>query len=175
MSQPDSALKKELRTRLLDTRASMHPHQRQRADRQICVHLLRLLEERDCLDMAAFVPFRGEPNLMPALEALSEAGRRVWLPVVNGRQMHFRRWQPGCRMEKNRYGIPEPVDGRECAPEQLELVLTPLVAFSNNGTRLGMGAGFYDRTFAFARTDPGRGPWMVGMAYTMQQVDSLPA
>jgi len=167
--------KAELRARLLETRASLHPHQRQRADRQICAHLLRLLGERDCLDVAAFVPFRGEPDLLPAMQALSEAGRRVWLPVVDGSTMTFRRWSPGMQMKPNRFGIPEPADGRVTDAQRLELVLMPLVAFSPNGTRLGMGAGFYDRTFAFANTNPAAGPWMVGMAYALQQVDSLPS
>lgn len=175
MTDPIQDRKAELRARLVDTRASLHAHQRQRADRQICAHLLRLLGDRDYLDVAAFMPFRGEPDLTPAMQALSEAGRRIWLPVVDGSAMTFRRWQPGMQMASNRFGIPEPVDGRECDPERLELVLAPLVAFSGNGTRLGMGAGFYDRTFAFARANPAAGPWMVGIAYALQQVDSLPS
>jgi len=89
--------------------------------------------------------------------------------------MRFRRWRPGATMVPNRYGIPEPREGRECDVRRLELVLTPLVAFDGNGTRLGMGAGFYDRTFEFLRADPDAGPWLVGVAYAMQQVDSLPA
>ena len=153
----------------------MDPDQRQRADRKICAHLLRLLTERDCLNVAAFVPFRGEPDLLPAMQALSEAGRNIWLPVVDGLAMSFRRWTPGMQMKANRFGIPEPVDGRECNPENLELVLLPLVAFAGNGTRLGMGAGFYDRTFAFANDNPAAGPWMVGAAYALQHVDSLPS
>ena len=164
-----------MRARLVETRVALHPDQRQRADRKICAHLLRLLTERDCLDVAAFVPFRGEPDLLPAMQALSEAGRNIWLPVVDGLAMSFRRWTPGMQMKANRFGIPEPVDGRECNPEHLELVLLPLVAFAGNGTRLGMGAGFYDRTFAFANDNPAAGPWMVGAAYALQQVDSLPS
>lgn len=175
VTDPGQDRKAELRTRLLDTRVNLHPHQRQRADRQICAHLLRLLGDRDYVDVAAFMPFRGEPDLTPAMQALSEAGRRIWLPVVDGSAMTFRRWQPGMQMVSNRFGIPEPVNGRECDPERLELVLMPLVAFSGNGTRLGMGAGFYDRTFAFARANPAAGPWMVGMAYALQHVDSLPS
>ena len=167
--------KAELRARLVETRVSLHPDQRQRADRQICAHLLRLLTERDCLDVAAFVPFRGEPDLLPAMQALSEAGRRIWLPVVDGLAMSFRRWMPGMQMKANRFGIPEPVQDRECNPEHLELVLMPLVAFSGNGMRLGMGAGFYDRTFAFANDSSATRPWMVGVAYALQQVDGLPS
>ncbi|MEX0916244.1 MAG: 5-formyltetrahydrofolate cyclo-ligase, partial [Wenzhouxiangellaceae bacterium] len=36
-------------------------------------------------------------------------------------------------------------------------------------------AGYYDRAFHFARANPAAGPWMVGVAYALQQVDSLPA
>lgn len=78
-------------------------------------------------------------------------------------------------MQKNRFGIPEPMEGPFCNPERLEIVLTPLVAFSSNGMRLGMGAGYYDRAFEFLRSDPEAGPWLVGVAYALQQVDSLPA
>ena len=78
-------------------------------------------------------------------------------------------------MQKNRFGIPEPASGAFCDPVHLEIVLTPLVAFSTNGMRLGMGAGYYDRAFQFLRKDPEAGPWLVGVAYALQQVDSLPA
>lgn len=175
MNDSISKRKSELRGRLLETRTALHPHQRRRADRQICSHLLRLLAERDLVDLAGFVAFRGEPDLMPAFEALAEAGRRIWLPVVDGKQMHFHRWQPGAALKPNRFGIPEPRDAPECDAQRLELVLTPLVAYAPDGTRLGMGAGFYDRSFAFTRQRPSAGPWMVGVAYALQQVDSLPS
>jgi len=167
--------KAELRTRLVDSRSSLHPHWRRRADRRLSAHLLRLLDDRDYVDIAAFISFRGEPDLSEALAAIHEAGRRVWLPAIDGRSMRFRRWRPGVSMTVNRFGIPEPGEGPECTPRRLELVLAPLVAFDGNGTRLGMGAGFYDRTFEFMRAEPHAGPWLVGVAYAMQQVDGLPA
>lgn len=175
MSPPDQARKAELRARILASRSALHPHQRRSADRRICVHLLRLLDSRDCLDVAGFLPFRGEPDLQPALQALAEAGRRIWLPVVDGDDLEFRRWRPGMEMRPNRFGIPEPVGSHSCPPERLELVLTPLVAFAANGTRLGMGGGYYDRTFSFLGPSPAAGPWLVGVAYALQQHDSLPS
>ncbi len=167
--------KKALRQQVLETRAALHPSEKRRADRQMATHLLRLLQERDCVDLAGFHPFRGEPDLRPALEVLSEAGRRIWMPIVEGSSMRFRRWTPNTPMQPNRYGIPEPTEGPFREPERLEIVLTPLVAYSSSGMRLGMGAGFYDRAFEFLRTDPEAGPWLVGTAYTCQQLDSLPA
>ena len=171
--KPDQ--KAELRARLVAERERLHEHQRRRLDRQICAHLLRFLDDRDCLNLAAFHAFRGEPDLMPALEALHHAGRRVYLPVVNENLMHFRRWTPASRMVENRFGIPEPVDGQEIAAGKLELVLMPLVAFSATGTRLGMGAGYYDRAFEFALQHPDSGPMLVGTAYSLQEINSLPA
>ena len=122
--------KAELRTRLVDSRTALHPHRRRQADRSLCAHLLRLLDDRDYVDIAAFIAFRGEPDLSEALGAISEAGRRVWLPVVRDSAMRFRRWRPGTSMSRNRFGIPEPVGGDERDPQRLELVLAPLVAFA---------------------------------------------
>ena len=57
----------------------------------------------------------------------------------------------------------------------LDLVLFPLVAFDRSGNRLGMGAGFYDKTFeAVLRRTAWPGPKRIGIAYEMQMVDSLP-
>jgi len=168
-------IKASYRSRLLAERERLHDHQRVQLDRRICAHLLRFLNDRDCVDLAGFMAFRGEPDLLPALEALHHAGRRVHLPVVNGREMQFGRWKPGQVMKENRFGIPEPIDGQICPPDRLEIVLMPLVAYSATGTRLGMGAGFYDRTFSFCLEHPDAGPSLVGAAYSLQEVNSLPA
>lgn len=170
-------LKDGLRQRLLSLRNDIDPPRRSRLDRRICAHLVGFFTENDFLNIAAFVPFRGEPDLMPALEVLHQAGRRIFLPVLDPERkaMDFRRWKPGADMKSNRFGIPEPASGADCPPAHLDLVLTPLVAFSPSGVRLGMGAGYYDRTFEFCREHPESGPMLVGLAYGLQEVDSLPA
>ena len=56
-------------------------------------------------------------------------------------------------------------------PRDLDLVLTPLVAFDNKGARLGLGGGHYDRCFSFLR---GRSSWsrpkLVGVGYEFQRI-----
>ncbi len=46
------------------------------------------------------------------------------------------------------FGIPEPVSGIEISPEMLEVVFVPLLAYDQNGHRIGYGKGFYDRFLA---------------------------
>jgi 5-formyltetrahydrofolate cyclo-ligase len=54
----------------------------------------------------------------------------------------------------------------------MQFVVAPLVGFDANGHRLGMGGGWYDRSFAFRRTQPAP-PWLVGAAFAVQQVESV--
>lgn len=53
----------------------------------------------------------------------------------------------------NAFGIPEPVAGKVIDPQQIDLVLVPLLAFDKQGYRVGYGKGFYDRFIAQCRPD----------------------
>lgn len=47
-------------------------------------------------------------------------------------------------IKKNKYNIPEPVDGIEISTDKIEVVFVPLLAFDKKGHRVGYGKGFYD-------------------------------
>jgi 5-formyltetrahydrofolate cyclo-ligase len=49
------------------------------------------------------------------------------------------------KLVKNKFGIPEPVDGIEVPSNKIDVVFVPLLAFDANGQRVGYGKGFYDR------------------------------
>lgn len=95
------------------------------------------------------------------------------LPVLHedGR-LRFAPWRAGDPVVANRHGIPEPDVATEAllAPEQLDLVVVPLVAFDARCHRLGMGGGWYDRSFAF-RHQTAAPPWLVGAGFAFQQSD----
>jgi 5-formyltetrahydrofolate cyclo-ligase len=103
------------------------------------------------------------------------AGVQYCLPVLSGKTLRFAPWRPGQPLVANRYGIPEPEVAAEAtlAPERMALVVAPLVGFDAAGGRLGMGGGWYDRSFAF-RQRQAPPPWLVGAAFDAQQVDALP-
>ena len=98
---------------------------------------------------------------------------QVWcLPVVQGdATLRFAPWRAGDATVANRFGIPEPAVDPASTLDATELavVLVPLVAFDDAGHRLGMGGGYYDRTFAFRRTTAAP-PWLVGVGYALQEV-----
>lgn len=103
------------------------------------------------------------------------AGVRYCLPVLHADEtLRFAPWSPGMPLAPNRYGIPEPQvsDDALLAPAELDLVVLPLVAFDARGHRLGMGGGWYDRSFAFRTTHPAP-PRLVGAAFALQQAEDI--
>ena len=129
--------------------------------------------------IAAYWPTDGEIDPLPALTRAHAAGKACYLPVLcplRDGYLHFAPWRPGAVLVPNRYGIPEPACPRRAwlAPRMLDLVLLPLVGFDADGRRLGMGGGFYDRSFAFALRHAWRRPRLIGVAFAMQRIDRLP-
>ncbi len=78
-------------------------------------------------------------------------------------------------MELNCFGIPEPRNaGKPLSLFTLDVVLMPLVAFDKSGKRLGMGGGFYDRSFSFKKSNAHKKPLLIGLAHHCQEWESLP-
>jgi len=102
-------------------------------------------------------------------------GKTLYLPELGNshhNRLHFLSYAPGDALMVNAFGIPEPVlDSRRVpALMRLDLVLTPLVGFDEQGNRLGMGGGFYDRSFAFLRHRRcWRKPHLLGVAFDVQK------
>lgn len=48
------------------------------------------------------------------------------------------------KIKKNKYNIPEPIDGIEVPSDKIDVVFVPLLAFDKKGNRVGYGKGFYD-------------------------------
>lgn len=57
------------------------------------------------------------------------------------------------KLKKNEWGIPEPIDGIEIAPNKLDVVFVPLLAFDLRGNRVGYGKGYYDKFLSKCRKD----------------------
>jgi 5-formyltetrahydrofolate cyclo-ligase len=90
--------------------------------------------------------------------------------------LRFAPWRPGAPLRNNRYGIPEPdLPGEALLPAgAMAFVVAPLVGFDPRCHRLGMGGGWYDRSFALRATQAAP-PWLVGAGFAAQQVAALDA
>lgn len=102
----------------------------------------------------------------------------IWcLPVVGAeRQLRFAPWRAGDALGSNRYGIPEPMLATDACllPEAMQAVVLPVLGFTRQGLRLGMGGGYYDASFAFRRTSDAP-PLLIGAAFACQEIETLEA
>ncbi|WP_240095877.1 5-formyltetrahydrofolate cyclo-ligase [Thermomonas flagellata] len=98
------------------------------------------------------------------------------LPVLHADgRLRFAPWRPGDPLVSNRHGIPEPDVGPGALLEARELAMAvlPLVGFAADGRRLGMGGGWYDRSFGFRRTQAAP-PLLVGVGFDEQEAELPP-
>lgn len=122
--------------------------------------------------VAVYHPFREELDTRPLAEALLERGYALALPVTGAkkRPLSFRRFRDGDPLEADRYGVMTPAgDAEEVRPM---IVVTPLLAFTRAGDRLGYGGGYYDRTLAALRAEGD--VLAVGFAFAAQEATRIP-
>lgn len=172
------ALRRELRLR----RRALTPSARRRAAQALCRQLRGLPEVRRARRVALYLPNDGEIDVTPLLSWLRRRGVKAYLPVLRplcDNRLWFVHYHDATPMVANRFGIQEPQTrhaahrARRLPPWALDLVLLPLVGFDEHGNRMGMGGGFYDRSFAFSRNGGPR-PRLIGVAHDCQRVERLP-
>ncbi len=170
--------RKELRQTLRQARRSLDSQARAEKEAAILRALARHPRLKRLQHLALYWPSDGEVDLRQLL-SLQHTPQQRYLPVLTrGSRLRFAPWTASSTLHPNRFGIPEPrVHSRQrLRPTQLDVVLMPLVGFDGHGNRLGMGGGFYDRSFAFrlARRH-WRKPLLIGVAFELQRCPTLPA
>ena len=168
------ALRRQMRVR----RRALSEAERRAAARALSKRIAGSRWFANSRTIAAYLPNDGEISLLPLMARAWSMGKRTYLPRLSGPRLWFLPFHARTVFTGNRFAIPEPAEPvhRRIHPLFLDLVLCPLVAFDRFGNRLGMGGGYYDRTFeAVRRRTVWPGPKLVGVAYEFQKVDPLPA
>jgi 5-formyltetrahydrofolate cyclo-ligase len=165
-----------LRQEMKARRAALPPVERIRCAEAVGHYLLSQQAVQQAQHVAGYWAVAGEVSLHAVAPRVAASASYLLPRLGPEGTLRFARWTPKVDLIPNRYGIPEPgVDLADClAPEQLDLVLIPLLAFDARGNRVGMGGGWYDRSFAY-RLQRTAKPFMVGVAYAFQQVDAIAA
>ncbi|MET0119776.1 MAG: 5-formyltetrahydrofolate cyclo-ligase [Candidatus Thiodiazotropha sp. 6PLUC9] len=116
----------------------------------------------------------GEIDPYPLLTEALRSAKTPYLPILRNIPdigLLFAPYSYNSKLKANKFGIPEPIFKYQqlISPWSLDMVFVPLIAFDLEGNRIGMGGGYYDRTFAFKRFRTHlRGPKMVGLAHDFQ-------
>ena len=170
--------RKELRQTLRQARRELHRSTRLEHETAILRAITQHPRLKRRRHLALYWPADGEVDLR-LLATLTNPQQRLYLPILaHGSRLRFAPWSTRSPMRPNRFAIPEPhVHPRErLRPSQLDVVLMPLVGFDDHGNRLGMGGGFYDRSFAFRHARRRwRKPLLIGVAFELQRCPRLPA
>lgn len=169
----------ELRRQMRARRRALTPTQRSKTGIGIAKVVSRLRLLRPGRRIGAYLTHAGEADLAPTLALAQRRRCRIYLPAIThrrGNRMEFIRFEAHSQLRRNLFGIAEPDTrhARRIAARELDLILVPLVAVDPWGTRLGSGAGFYDRRLHHLRIERRwRRPRLIGIAYEFQRVARL--
>jgi 5-formyltetrahydrofolate cyclo-ligase len=163
-------VKKELRKQVLAARDNLATSERTEKSRQIAARLFLLPEFRRARTVLFFASFRSEVDTIHMIRRAITEGKRVVLPKVKGAALELIEIRdydgdvaPGA------WGIPEPLGTAHVALDDIDLIIVPGAGFDERGSRIGYGAGFYDKLLSsFTGTT-------VALAFESQIVPKVPS
>ena len=99
-----------------------------------------------------FLPIltKREPDTWFIINRLREEFPHIHLviPKVKGDEMENILFEGNDQLENTKWGMVEPKSGVQVNPQEIDMVLVPLLAFDRYGHRVGFGKGYYDKFLA---------------------------
>lgn len=160
-------LKRALRERMKAARRALSEPEVDQLGRRAAERILGLPEVQRSHLVLCYVSFRAELPTRTLLQALLDAGKPVAVPRVEGPELRAHLVTHLERLQSGAYGVPTS-DGPDVSSD-VDVCITPGLAFTEAGGRLGYGGGYYDR---FLGAHPAVFP--VGLCYDLQVVPHLP-
>lgn len=154
-----------LRTRYLAKRAALDKATVQLKSAAIVKRLLPYVKGK--AQIGFYMAFRNEVDLSSLYDCLHTHTQFAVPRVCTDTQMEFVRYHPQAQLVRSRFGIWEPSDEVCIAPNELSVILVPLVVFHPSGLRIGYGKGYYDRYLANCNVQT------IGVAYEFQRCDEI--
>ena len=170
VSSNDRVSRKDLRNEMIARRNRLTPQEITEKSLEVIEKIAVLPAFQNAKTIMLYSHIRSELSLDALLSHPASAGKRfVWplcLPDFQMKALIPGSWKAGP------FGIlePDPACSREIAPENLDLVICPGVAFDTNCHRLGMGAGYYDRYLPKCKNAV-----VLMAAFEVQKADRIPA
>ncbi len=123
---------------------------------------------RQATVIGCYLASDGEVDLGPTIKLFWERKIATAVPNVRADSMSFCAYTKDTDTAESRWGIREPIASSTIDSNDLGVVLVPLVAFTDQGQRLGRGRGYYDRMF---KSSPR--PLLIGVAHEIQRARKL--
>lgn len=162
-----------LRRTYREVREKLSPTYQKKASSRVCQQIRALEQYRYAKRIALYQANAGEINLVDLWNTAPLQGKFCYFPVLtDNKALIFLPATPATSFVTNHYGIAEPdVDKTQAiATQELDIIFLPLVCFDEKGTRLGMGAGYYDRTLVHVKDT-----LLIGVAYDFQRQSYIDA
>jgi 5-formyltetrahydrofolate cyclo-ligase len=145
--------KKQLRVRMKALRGALPAAARSSKSAHICRRVAEHPAFAKAQRVALFWPVsnQGEVDVRPLDTAARTAGKVVYYPFMDAAgdvlKTGFRPVRSPDDLSLGEHGFKEPPrDAPDARPGDLDLLILPALAVSENGHRLGYGSGFYDAT-----------------------------
>lgn len=150
-------MKNELRKKLKIKRKNFDEIVRLEADRAILQTFLNAFLKYDSFFI--YKSFSTEARTDWIIDELLKAGKRIYLPRVEGENMVAVPYH-GEELIKGSFGVMEPAG--QAYFGDIDVTVVPLLVVNSRGFRIGYGGGFYDRFLRDKNTQK------VGMGYGFQ-------
>lgn len=152
------ALKADLRKAYLAKRRSYSPAEVEAFSQEIADLFFAHFDPRPGQMVHVFLPIKQqrEINTWPIVQRIWQEYPDVQVAVPVSHALDFSMTHylltPETQLVENRWGIPEPVNALPIPESEISMVLVPLLAFDQQGHRVGYGKGFYDRFLSLIPT-----------------------
>jgi len=178
MSSADSKIlqqQESIRGYGLESRNRLTVAERDRASEKIADSVLKSTWFQRNQFIACYLGTAHEVDTWSIIARAWRMKKRIFAPVVEKNfHMRFRELTAESSLERDHNGILQPVSGEFITPRKLDIVLTPLVAFDAQKNRIGMGGGYFDRTFSFLKDREHHfHPKLIGLAFACQEVEKI--
>jgi 5-formyltetrahydrofolate cyclo-ligase len=152
-------------------RAAIPVQERQAKSERVAGNLFGIPAMREALTVLLFYSFGSEIPTSAMVDRLLGSGRRVLLPYLDEGGMEAAQLGEDRLLAATTYGPREPSERVAVDPAEIDVVVTPGLAFDSEGHRLGYGGGHYDR---YLRRLPPTTE-TIGIGFEVQMVDRIPA
>ena len=166
--------KADLRKFALSKRNALSEEERAEKSNAICRQFVKRCQacfyKRPVRAVALYDAINSEVELSPLANKLQQEGVTVLKPLMSDTEGHmeFVNWDekvnPLSTTESSTINVPT------VPPEEIEIIICPVVAFDKHNNRLGYGGGYYDRYLPRLKSDTLK----IGVAFSCQELDEIP-